>query len=158
MLKRSLLSQHRPQVAANETKTEYVDRSAKRRALQTGLLDVPGIDPRSVVSSPTSSVTSSSRAITPSPPVSAPPTPLPSSNIGHKLLMKQGWQPGSTLGVTTDNPVEGSVALVEPLEVIPRSNRAGLGAPSQSGAVTPSVSWKDEGKLRRWSDLKAKGG
>lgn len=158
MLKRSLLSRQVSVGAASEMKNAYVDRSAKRRALQPSSLDAPGTASRSISSSPAVSPAPSSRVVTPSPPVSAPATPLPSSNVGHKLLMKQGWQPGSALGVSEADTVEGSVALVEPLEAIPRSNRVGLGAPSQPASGTSSLSWKDEGKFRRWSGLNGEGG
>ncbi|KAJ3555695.1 hypothetical protein NM688_g2434 [Phlebia brevispora] len=161
MLKRSLLSRHTSPTESTGGKAAYIDRSAKRRALYTSASDAPGIEPRSLVSSPSTSTAASSRPVTPSPPVSAPPTPLPSSNIGHKLLMKQGWQPGTTLGVSEEESVEGSVALVEPLEVMPRSSRTGLGAHSQPASPAPAastLSWKDEAKFRRWSNLRSEDG
>ena len=166
MLKRSLLSRHSdPTVAPPgaedvSTVSSYVDRSAKRRALHAASADAPGVDEsRLYASVPQTALSSRSVSVTPSPPVSAPPTPLPASNVGHRLLMKQGWTPGSVLGAldAQDEHVEGSVALVEPLSVAPRVARAGLGADSApnlgNSTGSSGLSWQDEGKYRRWSNL-----
>ena len=168
MLKRNLLSRHNSLTSTNvipredKSPTGYVDRSAKRRALHahTGA-DAPGIDVRRIASTvaSTSAQSTAPSSTTPSPPVSAPLTPLPSSNIGHKLLMKQGWVPGTSLGSSpaaeTKDEVGGGIALVEPLDVAPRSNRAGLGVPVSaqlSIPVFPDMSWQEQGKLRRWKE------
>ncbi|KAG9008867.1 hypothetical protein FRB94_012836 [Tulasnella sp. JGI-2019a] len=57
--------------------------------------------------------------------------PLDANNVGHKLLMKQGWQQGTALG-DADEPDRS--ALVEPLQVRMLQHRAGLGSHSASGA------------------------
>lgn len=158
MLKRSLLSRHSTppaQAPAEARASAYVDRSAKRRALHIGVSDVPGVDSRPLtIASPRAT---SSTPFVPSPPVSAPPTPLPSSNIGHKLLMKQGWQPGTSLGMSEEDGVEGSVALLEPLQAIQRANRTGLGVPDSAAPTPPptGMSWQDEAKYRRWNNVKS---
>ncbi|KAH7101951.1 hypothetical protein BKA62DRAFT_160440 [Auriculariales sp. MPI-PUGE-AT-0066] len=58
---------------------------------------------------------------------SAPSKPLETSNIGHQLLVKQGWTPGASLGLT-----EGG--RVEPVMVERLPHRAGLGSASVSSA------------------------
>ncbi|PSR79058.1 hypothetical protein PHLCEN_2v7245 [Hermanssonia centrifuga] len=155
MLKRSLLS--RPTVANTSSAVNsgiYVDRSARRRALHPDAPGIPSIIGAGMSSGP--STAPSSRPPSP-PPVSAPSAPLPSTNIGHRLLMKQGWLPGTSLGSTEAEPVEGSIALLEPIEVLPRGNRTGLGVPDRSAAPvsTPNGSWKDEAKFRRWANVKS---
>ncbi|KAG1779187.1 hypothetical protein EV702DRAFT_1090946 [Suillus placidus] len=144
MLKRTLLSRHdTTSSSASSQSSSYVDRSAKRRALfPSSPLDTPGApSPRS--DSP--SVASSGSA--PIPETSALLQPLPESNIGRQLLMKQGWQPGTTLGSG-----ENASGLVEPLKVSATSNRSGLGMPEK--APTPSSGdWRESGKQKRWADM-----
>ncbi|KAF8807017.1 hypothetical protein BYT27DRAFT_7233720 [Phlegmacium glaucopus] len=165
MLKRSLLTRHDvPRRGSSSTVTleksnEYVDRSALRRFLRPDSRpDAPGILITSPIPSnapcPTSSQDSApSESMT----VSQPPTPLPTSNIGHRLLMKQGWTPGNALGVS--DSLDDRVGLVEPLEVKSSQNRAGLGikpaaavsAPDLSGA---GMSWKEREKMKRFAALR----
>lgn len=144
MLKRTLLSRHdTARSSASSQPSSYVDRSAKRRALfPSSPLDTPGLlSPRS--DSPC--VTSSGSV--PMPETPAPPQPLPESNIGRQLLMKQGWQPGTALGSQ-----ENASGLVEPLEVSVTSNRSGLGMPEKA-PTSSSGDWRESGKQKRWADM-----
>lgn len=143
MLKRTLLSRHdTAKSSASSQPSGYVDRSAKRRALFPGSpLDTPGTpSPRS--DSPSIAFGSASMPETP-----APPQPLPESNIGRQLLMKQGWQPGTVLGSG-----ENGSGLVEPLEVSVTSNRSGLGMPEKA-PTSSSGDWRESGKQKRWADM-----
>ncbi|CEL55891.1 hypothetical protein RSOLAG1IB_01903 [Rhizoctonia solani AG-1 IB] len=54
------------------------------------------------------------------------PSPIPLDNVGHKLLTKQGWKPGSALGSHTETG-EASSGLLEPLAPQSTTNRRGLG-------------------------------
>lgn len=47
--------------------------------------------------------------------------PIGETNVGHRMLKAMGWSPGQALGA------EGSSGLVNPLEVMVRSKRSGLG-------------------------------
>jgi len=68
--------------------------------------------------------------------------------------MKQGWEPGTSLGVSQDLTV-GRIGLVEPLEVSSSLNRTGLGMansvllPNANGAQ-----WKEGAKHKRWDSLR----
>lgn len=152
MLKRSLLSQHDSSSTARET-VQYVDRSARRRALYPDTSPVPSIRPHNTVTaSPLASTTLRAAALPVPSPVSAPPVPLSESNIGHRLLLKQGWQPGMGLG----HPDNSDSALVEPLAVSGNTGRTGLGssnrhASDSSTFTNVSLGWKEEGKLKRWA-------
>ncbi|KAI0360136.1 hypothetical protein OH77DRAFT_1394190 [Trametes cingulata] len=156
MLKRSLLSKPGSTAGppSNSRTSQYVDRSARRRSLYPdhSPAATPGTD-RSKYPSP-----SISAPTTPTPPTlaSTPPAPLPSSNIGHRLLMKQGWQPGSALG----DPAGESGGLIAPLDPPTTVGRAGLGAPVRASSSTPAAQdedWKDAGKKRRWAELRNSG-
>ena len=95
----------------------YVDRSARRRAMHPGSqFDSPGVQ-----SSRSSSPGPRELSRTPSSTVIGTP-PLPEHNVGRRLLMKQGWQPGTLLGSAAG---EGS-GLVE---VHANPHRAGIGMP-----------------------------
>jgi pSer/pThr/pTyr-binding forkhead associated (FHA) protein len=127
-LKRSLLTPGRgPGIregAGREKPSRYIDRSARRRAFHpTTHPDSPGV--RTPTTFPVSTL-----PYTPTPlalePVSQPPTPIPKANIGHRLLLKQGWEPGTSLGLPADD--DERVRLVEPLKCNVHRNRAGLGA------------------------------
>ncbi|KAH9919356.1 hypothetical protein B0H21DRAFT_798085 [Amylocystis lapponica] len=146
MLKHSLLS-HRDGIPATPKSIQYVDRSARRRALHhDSPLDTPGTaHPRTYTSSPAPSHTP--RSAMPAQSVSAPPRPLPNTNIGHRLLMKQGWQPGTSLGQPSSD-----IALVEPLELSGNVGRSGLGL---SDVLVPAMGWREAAKSRRWAELKA---
>ncbi|CAE6335132.1 unnamed protein product [Rhizoctonia solani] len=59
-------------------------------------------------------------------PKSNVPSPIPLDNVGHKLLTKQGWKPGSALGSHTETGQAPS-GLIEPLAPQSTTNRRGLG-------------------------------
>ncbi|KAF7312333.1 hypothetical protein MIND_00246400 [Mycena indigotica] len=134
-LKQQMLSSSSPGPSRTKS-TEYIDRSARRRALHpTSRLDAPGIEPpasrieltrRAEHVSPISAVNSwePPQLIT----QSKPPTPLPTTNVGHKLLLAQGWTPGSSLGAEDGEDSDGRVRLKAPLEIASTSGRAGLGS------------------------------
>ena len=161
MLKRSLLTRHDvPKDGSNSTVTdkksdEYVDRAALRRFLRP---DAPGIRitspiPSNALCPPSSQSSTQCVSVT----VSQPPTPLPTTNIGHRLLMKQGWTPGNALGVS--DPFDDRVGLVEPLEVKSSQNRAGLGIKSSAAVSAPDLSdsrmtWKEREKMKRFAALR----
>ena len=121
MLKRTLLTQHDDDGwlgLSAEGETRYRDRSARRRELRPASRpDTPGLR------TPTFDIESG-----PLPRPSIPPKtaeiirPLPITNIGHRLLVKQGWRPGTSLGLPGEQ-----VGLVEPLELGSNKNRTGLG-------------------------------
>ena len=163
MLKRSLLTRHDvPKDGSNSSIDEYVDRAALRRFLRPDSgPDAPGIRISSPIPSnalcPPSSQSSTPPCVSVT--VSQPPTPLPTSNIGHRLLMKQGWTPGNALGVS--DPLDDRVGLVEPLEVKSSQNRAGLGI--KSSTAVPSeldlsgsrmMTWKEREKMKRYATLR----
>ncbi|CDO77383.1 hypothetical protein BN946_scf184835.g5 [Trametes cinnabarina] len=155
LLKRSLLSTSKVPAAGSVSGSQppqYVDRSARRRAL------FPDHSPATTPATERSRYPSPSVSTPTTPPVptpiSAPSAPLPSSNIGHRLLMKQGWQPGSALG---DPASDIGVGLVAPLEPPTTVGRAGLGAPVRNTSSTPGSrdgDWKDFGKRRRWMEMR----
>ena len=165
MLKRSLLTRHDvPRDRSNSTVTdkksdEYVDRAALRRFLRPASgPDAPGIRitspiPSNALCPPSSQSSTPCVSVT----VSQPPTPLPTSNIGHRLLMKQGWTPGDALGVS--DPLDDRVGLVEPLEVKSSENRAGLGIKSSASVSAPDLSdsrmtWKERERMKRFATLR----
>lgn len=120
-LRHTLLARHAggPR-ASTPPAAHYIDRSARRRALQpSSRLDAPGIAIPVVISSVEA---------TPSPkPVevkSDPPVPIPQTNIGHRLLMQQGWSPGTALGTNGEG-------RLDPLNPENSVDRAGLGMPQQ---------------------------
>ncbi|KAH7341276.1 hypothetical protein B0J17DRAFT_625820 [Rhizoctonia solani] len=57
---------------------------------------------------------------------SGAPSPIPLDNVGHKLLKKQGWVPGSALGTQSETG-KGPLGLIEPLVPQSTTNRRGLG-------------------------------
>ncbi|KAK7044248.1 hypothetical protein VNI00_007970 [Paramarasmius palmivorus] len=120
-LKRQLLTRHdggEDSIAVASQR--YVDRSARRRALYpSSHSDTPGI----ANTPPTTSSTRLAAAadVEAHEPVASQPVPLPASNLGHKLLVKQGWMPGTSLGMTEEG-------RVDPLDIKFSSNRAGLGS------------------------------
>jgi pSer/pThr/pTyr-binding forkhead associated (FHA) protein len=169
MLKRSLLIRHDGEAPPMDSADNaYVDRSARRRAMHPGSHpDTPGVpNPRSdfpaVSYQPYQTLVTRTNTL-PSlpPPVEAPPppAPLPDTNIGHQLLMKQGWQPGTSLGLPDDS----SGGLIEPIQVSANAHRAGLGMPAQRPTVSGPVStalqgdWREDGKQRRWEGVRARG-
>jgi pSer/pThr/pTyr-binding forkhead associated (FHA) protein len=166
MLKRSLLTRH-DSAETVEGSSVYVDRSARRRTMHPGShLDTPGVpNPRSasdlppIPHNPYQALVARTNTLAPprpAPPIepSQPPAPLPDTNIGHRLLMKQGWQPGTSLGL----PDGSSDGLIEPIQVSANAHRAGLGVPAQrpiSGGLSISSSdWREDGKQRRWDGVR----
>ncbi|KAH6773964.1 D111/G-patch domain-containing protein [Perilla frutescens var. hirtella] len=74
--------------------------------------------------------------------------PIDSSNIGFKLLKKQGWKEGTGLGVYEQG-------RLEPIETIVKKNKRGLGAEKAKKAIEQSKdSDKEDPKLRK---IKVKG-
>lgn len=103
-LKREMLhSSQSTRPSSTVPTVSYVDRSAMRRAnFPASAADAPGI-----ASIQTTLMPPPPPVPQPAPePVSQPPTPLASTNIGHKLLMKQGWQPGTSVGLDTNGRAE----------------------------------------------------
>lgn len=144
-LRSSLLSRHAlPSPLPSVSNAAYKDRSARRREFHP--------EPR-VPSLPAASLPTASRSDPqpiPIPPPRAPsPPPVPSSNIGHKLLLLQGWNPGTILGEDPDN------GLLEPLNISANPPRAGLGSSAQTSHLSSQTSedWKEEAKRRRWDDI-----
>ncbi|PPQ69157.1 hypothetical protein CVT26_003532 [Gymnopilus dilepis] len=167
MLKRSLLTRHDDSKFASistapiEAPNEYVDRAARRRLLHPNSRpETPGVPP---VSNSYPKMTKSPSMTEEEVPskilISQPPAPLLSTNIGHRLLMQQGWAPGTTLGTSLDSSEE-RIALVDPLEVKATQNRAGLGtkhSPAPAEALqSPSVSWKEREKFKRFEEFRRK--
>ncbi|KAI0635678.1 hypothetical protein C8Q77DRAFT_1052185 [Trametes polyzona] len=149
-LKRSLLSAaaSTPSSAPGSSQLQYVDRSARRRALHPERPPVP--TPNAERARQSAFIPAPPSPPSP-PPVSTPPIPVPASNIGHRLLLKQGWRPGSTLG----DPSNDSPGLLTPLEPASTVGRAGLGAsvrPPNSTLGGQNGNWRDVGKRRRWAE------
>jgi pSer/pThr/pTyr-binding forkhead associated (FHA) protein len=157
MLKSSLLANHEAEtssVVAGYTPIEYVDRAARRRLLFSSFRsDSPGI------SNPTVMVGTKDGDKIPTPLVNPSPkpgesqgaAPLPSSNMGYKLLLRQGWAPGAALGVQEDSSEKSG--LIDPVEVKSTRNRAGLGSklpPAETGAHSSYMTWKDREKFKRY--------
>lgn len=116
-LKRELLARHQHASTTAEG-TSYVDRSARRRALYpSSACDAPG----AVIHRPSSPHRPA--PLVANEPVSDAQAPLSASNVGHMLLMKQGWQPGFSLGLS------GEGGTLEPLDgaAMAGRDRRGLG-------------------------------
>ena len=157
ILKRSLLTRHSvpkfdsaSEPVPVEKPNDYIDRAARRRLLRPASRpDTPG------VSAPSPKASCNTEFATQTPEeerlqsvVSQPPTPLPSSNIGHRLLLQQGWAPGNALGMLPDTS-EDRIGLVDPLEIKFTENRAGLGMQQPT-----THNWKEREKLKRFGDLR----
>ncbi|KAI5886122.1 uncharacterized protein SCHCODRAFT_01175908 [Schizophyllum commune H4-8] len=162
-LRSELLSRTTASAAISGPTKEYTDRSARRRALQpTPHTMSPGVQtPRVYSPAPPKPVPLSRPAPSweppprPRTPTSAPPVPIAASSIGHKLLMKQGWEPGTALGTSSADDEGGErMALLEPLQTVVLGKRAGLGSTPASGSSTPQPAgdgdWKEEARRRRW--------
>ena len=145
LLKKSLLSQRHAEKPDNNAPTTWVDRSARRRAMY------PPSPPLSRKQSPLPSPSTHSTHPTPqnTPISSNPPTPepVPSNNIGYRMLAKQGWTPGTSLGVARDDTQH----VVELITVSSTSNRAGIGSTSTVSSPSQGGDWREEGKQRLWS-------
>ena len=120
-LKTSLLSRPAVPRAAVSAST-YVDRAARRRAAVG--VSIP--EPRQSSDPPGPTQLSARRDFR----RASPPTtssvaskeaePISGDNIGHRMLLKQGWKPGAGLGLD-----EGSAEIIE---TVVRQPRAGLGS------------------------------
>ncbi|KAK1224064.1 hypothetical protein PQX77_008394 [Marasmius sp. AFHP31] len=145
-LKRELLPHHDDVSGKNTSTYRYVDRSARRRAMYPlSKADAPGVP---VGSSPDFLPHETGSAKPPETPISQPAAPLTSSNVGHMLLVKQGWVPGTSLGTVEDG-------RVEPLDVKIRSDRSGLGASVPQGVLgSPADGYKGTDKYARWPGLR----
>lgn len=77
--------------------------------------------------------------------------PLPAANRGHQMLVKMGFKPGTALGA------EGNAnARAEPLEVVVREGREGIGMESERERKRRAI---DEAKkARRWGERRMSGG
>lgn len=130
---------------------KYVDRAAKRRAA-VGSTPIYHTPSHSRHPSPLPFLTHPESSWSPTY-SHAPPNhaPLPTSNIGHRLLLKQGWDPGNPLGISSNNERQG---LVEPLRIVASVERGGLGSGKtiDSGESLPEENWRQAGKKRRWQE------
>lgn len=156
-LKQSLLSRHEviPQTDVDSS-VLYVDRSARRRALfPAAAHDSPGAQTLQGETYPSQSTPSEPAVSVPI--ISAPAAPLSTSNIGHQLLLKQGWTPRMALGQTSEDG--GRVGLKVPLEINFNAPRAGLGSKPASQTIISTdttntqISWKEAGLKKRWEAM-----
>ncbi|EAU85497.1 angiogenic factor with G patch and FHA domains 1 [Coprinopsis cinerea okayama7 len=148
VLKQSLLRQHLTPTTGPGPSASYVDRAARRREIHGYAAGAPGISSQPPGLSMQTAVGSAGplNAASSKDPVSDPPGPLPTSNIGHRLLSKMGWEPGTGLGYSSDGEVGGGI--VEPVKVIQHDKRAGLG--TKRPAPTDESWWESE-KQRRFA-------
>lgn len=127
-LKKQLLARHDHSPRGSPGPSVYVDRAALRRE-HLGVSQPPVLPPPTTILQPTTTRRSNPYARlsnAPTPERAEPPTPPPAiseSNIGHRLLAKQGWQPGTGLGVD-------QTGRAEPVILKSSDKRAGLGMPS----------------------------
>ena len=169
MLKQNLIPKRSPHaMQAPAVDTNYIDRSARRRIHQPGSNILP---PGLPFSAQTVSATSRPHKPHPDRPsdmymppvsVSAPPAALADTNVGHRLLQKQGWQPGETLGQLGDfsaGGAESRTSLLEPICVSANIGRAGIGMCSTAAPVVPTVgsSMKKSAKQERWDSIREGG-
>lgn len=168
MLKQNLLRQHTSSSNSGPLKSSsYVDRAARRREMHGTLSEgAPGTwgsqqtQSLSMEAAPTSgrsastSVRSSNQSSIGPPKelVSDPPAPLPESNIGHRLLSKMGWEPGTGLGIISPDGDEVG-GIVNPIEVNHHDKRAGLG--TKRPAASLEESWREGERQKRYASLRA---
>jgi hypothetical protein len=149
--------------ASSASSVSYTDRAALRRSVHPNLAPIPPLQtsrPNPSIHKPPMPPPSSSPSSSYSSSIS---TRLPSSNIGHSLLLKQGWKQGSALGSLPS-------ASAEPL-VVRRpagEGRKGLGAKIEPSRVEGVIGggggggderdWRTVAKERRWKDFAAGGG
>ena len=143
LLKKSLLSQRPAENPDSGAPTTWVDRSARRRAMH------PPSPPLSRRQSPLPAPTHPAPQSAPSTSNPLTPEPVSSNNIGYRMLAKQGWTPGTSLGVVSDDTQH----VVEPITVPSTSNRAGLGTTIAVPSSSQGADWREEGKQRLWSRL-----
>ena len=143
-LKRDLLRSHDNTTGKNPSTHRYVDRSARRRAMYpSSRSDTPGIPASPSPASLSHEIGLEKPSQTP---VGRPAAPLTSSNVGHMLLVKQGWVPGTSLGTEAGG-------RVEPLDVSVRSDRVGLGASVPQDVAQHANSRGGRDKYVRWTPL-----
>ncbi|KAK7454638.1 hypothetical protein VKT23_011391 [Stygiomarasmius scandens] len=137
-LKRDLLSRHGEKSGSNASRRPYIDRSALRRAMRPSS-EAPGATRPSSLATIQQDQGLEEQE-------SQPEVPIPPSSIGHKLLLKQGWEPGTSLGLNGDG-------RIDPVDLRASSSydRAGLGLKTIS-TTQPNWkgNWKD--KYSRWNN------
>ena len=120
----------------NGNTTKYIDRSAKRRAFfSTSGIGSPVERSRS--GTPAFDRQETRKTLCPPSALNQTNTsgstrsPIPEDNIGHRLLKKQGWRPGTVLGVNarvrSGITGETSIALAVPIQPHANRGRMGLG-------------------------------
>lgn len=124
-LRRHLLSRHGPSISKEARPTTYVDRAAVRRE-QLGISQPPMATsapptPTSRLRTPRTRAPSPDRQDGSDSPIIEKSIPV--SNVGHRLLAKQGWTPGTGLGADQNGRAEPIVAKAS-------VNRAGIGSDS----------------------------
>ena len=129
MLRSSLLQQHPQPYPTSSSSAKYTDRADRRRRMYGSL--PPGAGPQL----PAQVAQRHHQIYEPPPPppqpvVSDPPQAVSSSNVGHGLLKKMGWEPGTALGLPSSG-TDGN-HLLEPIQVKHTTHRAGLGVASTS--------------------------
>ena len=143
-LKRTLLARLSPSSTSTSTQppAPYIDRSARRRAMHPGSqFDSPG------GVSPGHSRPSREPSQTPSVPMTEDERASPEQNMGRRLLMRQGWEPGTALGT-------GSEGIVEPIEVRALPHRAGIGMPGDAPSALSAEEWRTSGQERQWARVR----
>lgn len=157
-LKKTLLPRHSVHNEDTVPSQTYIDRSAIRRAMYPDShLEPPGVPARILVPPVTALTRTQVRAnpqsfpaeisSAPSPRVELAAAPISESNIGHRLLRKQGWAPGGTLGLMKSDgsavqeaaDEHARLALTEPLQITANVGKLGLGMRN-----TGLVSYLDE--------------
>ncbi|KAH6908988.1 angiogenic factor with G patch and FHA domains 1 [Coprinopsis sp. MPI-PUGE-AT-0042] len=168
MLKQSLLRQHTSSSNCGPSRSSsYVDRAARRREMHGALSEgAPGTwgsqqtQSLSIEAAPTSgrnastSVRNCNQSSTGPPKdlVSDPPAPLSESNVGHRLLSKMGWEPGTGLGIISPD-TDDVGGIVNPIEVNHHDKRAGLG--TKRPAASLEENWREGERQKRYDSLRA---
>lgn len=140
-LKRELLTRHES-AKKSAIGNSYIDRSARRRALYpSSKADAPGIEASSSLASCESIGPPQPQVVeqTPSPAT----IPISSTTVGHMLLVKQGWTPGTPLGLANEG-------RIDPLEVKVRHERVGLGTLSPHSAFSSRAYGSGQGSELSW--------
>ncbi|TFK27204.1 hypothetical protein FA15DRAFT_636270 [Coprinopsis marcescibilis] len=153
MLKNNLLRQH-SQSSVSSSPQSYMDRAARRREMH-GVAGAPGVQLPTATAAPVAKLATMEahhKAPAVWPPVSGPPTPLPSSNVGHRLLSKMGWAPGTGLGLPSDGD-DGGGGIVEPIQVNQQQGRAGLGVKRPASSME-SDNWLESEKQKRFASIR----
>lgn len=153
MLKYDLMTKQSAKAAEDNS---YVDRAARRRAQHPESRTVfPGIQLPSPLHAPSNPFKPHKAfpdrptdMFLPPVSISAPPTALSDTNMGHRLLTKQGWQPGKALGQLEDSSGGERTALLEPIRASGTIGRAGIGM--SASASEPQV--EKSAIYRRWDN------